>query len=212
MKITGRRTMSQGEPSIPGDGLERRRGVCIWLTGLSGSGKSTTAAELVSLLEEAGRTVTFLDGDAVRKTLSQGLGYKHADRDAHIRRVGYVAAEIVRHGGVVVCAVISPYAATREEVRRMIGPGHFIEVFVDTPLAVCESRDPKGLYAASRRGAIAEFTGIDDVYERPSRADIVLNTVANDPAANARQIKDHLAAAGFLPDRDPARQAPKSTR
>jgi sulfate adenylyltransferase len=199
------RARRPGMPSALGRGVGHGRGVCIWLTGLSGSGKSTTAVELVRLLEDAGRTVTVLDGDAVRRILSPGLGYSRADRESHIRRIGFVAAAIVRHGGVAVCAVISPYADTRDEVRRMIGPGHFVEVFVDTPLEICESRDPKGLYAGSRRGEIADFTGIDDVYERPARPEIVLDTVASDPGANARTILQHLGAAGFLPELHAAR-------
>ena len=208
--------MGPGRGGAPGgagaggrsSGTDDARGVCVWLTGLSGSGKSTTAVELVRLLEAAGRTVTLLDGDEVRRILSPGLGYGHADREAHIRRIGFVAAEVVRHAGIAVCAVISPYAATRDEVRQMIGPHRFVEVFVDTPLETCEIRDPKGLYAGSRRGEVADFTGIDDVYERPTHPDIVLDTVANNPPANARRILKHLAAAGFLPGSHPAHEAP----
>src|SRR5258708_10357656 len=120
---------------------------------------------LVSLLPEHGRHVTLLDGDVVRTHLSKGLGFSKEDRDANILRIGFVAAEIVRHGGAVVCAAVSPYRATRDQVRSMIGGERFIEVFVDTPLDVCESRDTKGMYAQARSGAIRNFTRIDDPYE-----------------------------------------------
>src|SRR6476660_1734733 len=132
----------------------RRTGVCVWFTGLSGAGKSTTADRLTALLHAHGRQVTLLDGDVVRTHLSKGLGFSKEDRDANILRIGFVAAEIVRHGGAVVCAAVSPYRATRDAVREMVGPSNFIEVFVDTPLDVCESRDMKGMYAQARRGVI----------------------------------------------------------
>jgi sulfate adenylyltransferase len=119
-------------------------GACIWFTGLSGAGKSTTAERLTALVREHGRSVTLLDGGVVRTHLSKGLGFSNEDRDTNIRRIGFVASEIVRHGGVVVCAAVSPYRATRNEVRAAIGGGHFVEVFVDTPLEVCEGRDVKG--------------------------------------------------------------------
>src|SRR5207244_5899438 len=139
-----------------------RQGICVWFTGLSGAGKSTTAEVLTTLLLEHGRQVTLLDGDVVRTHLSKGLGFSKEDRDANILRIGFVAAEIVRHGGAVVCAAVSPYRATRDRVREMVGADRFVEVFVDTPLDVCEARDKKGMYAQPRRGAIRTFTGIDD--------------------------------------------------
>jgi sulfate adenylyltransferase len=175
-----------------------RQGVCVWFTGLSGSGKSTTAEVLTSLLLEHGRQVTVLDGDVVRTHLSKGLSFSRDDRDTNIRRIGYVAAEIVRHGGVVVCAAVSPYRATRNDVRSMVGQDHFVEVFVDTPIEVCESRDTKGMYAKARRGEIKGFTGIDDPYEAPERAEITVETVRHDPEANARTIADYLASRGFI--------------
>ena len=144
-----------------------RQGLCIWFTGLSGSGKSTTAAVLSVLLLEAGRQVTELDGDVVRTHLSKGLGFTREDRDTNILRIGFVASEIVRHGGTVMCAAVSPYRETRDAVRAMMDEDQFIEVFVDTPLSVCEQRDVKGMYAKARRGEIKEFTGISDPYESP---------------------------------------------
>ncbi|MFB3903773.1 MAG: bifunctional sulfate adenylyltransferase/adenylylsulfate kinase [Acidobacteriota bacterium] len=175
-----------------------KQGVCIWFTGLSGAGKSTTAEVLVSLLMEYGRQVTVLDGDVVRTHLSKGLGFSREDRDANIRRIGFVASEIVRHGGTVICAAVSPYRATRNDVRTMVGNDRFIEVFVDTPLSVCEERDAKGMYARARRGELTGFTGIDDPYQPPEKPEITLTTTENSPEQNAREIMTYLARRGFL--------------
>jgi sulfate adenylyltransferase len=175
-----------------------RQGVCVWFTGLSGAGKSTTAEILTVLLLERGRQITVLDGDVVRTHLSKGLGFSKEDRDTNIRRIGYVAAEIVRHGGVALCAAVSPYRTTRDEVRHMVGADHFVEVFVDTPLEVCERRDSKGVYAKARRGEITGFTGIDDPYEVPETPEITLDTVVTSPDGNARRVLDHLERQGFV--------------
>jgi sulfate adenylyltransferase len=175
-----------------------RQGVCVWFTGLSGAGKSTTAEVFTGLLLEHGRQATVLDGDVVRTHLSQGLGFSREDRDTNIRRIGFVASEIVRHGGIAVCAAISPYRATRNEVRQMVGSDRFIEVFVDTPLEECERRDAKGMYARARRGEITGWTGIDDPYERPEHAEIVLDTLAASAEDNALRIIDHLVSLGFV--------------
>ena len=175
-----------------------KQGVCIWFTGLSGAGKSTTAEVLTELLLQEGRQVTVLDGDVVRTHLSKGLGFSKEDRDINIRRIGYVASEIVRHGGTVVCAAISPYRATRNDVRAMAGTDHFVEVFVDTPLEVCEERDFKGLYAKARRGELTGFTGIDDPYEEPLNPEITLDTVGQTAEDNARAIIEYLRSRGLL--------------
>jgi sulfate adenylyltransferase len=175
-----------------------RLGVCIWFTGLSGSGKSTTAELLVALLLERGRQSTLLDGDVVRTHLSKGLGFSKEDRDANILRIGYVAAEVVRHGGVAVCAAVSPYRATRDTVRGMVGADRFIEVFVDTSLEVCESRDVKGMYAQARRGLLKGFTGIDDPYEAPLAAEVTLDTTRVTAEENARHISALLRERGYL--------------
>ncbi len=175
-----------------------QQGVCIWFTGLSGAGKSTTAEILTVLLLEHGRQVTVLDGDVVRTHLSKGLGFSKEDRDMNIRRIGFVASEIVRHGGVAICAAVSPYRATRDEVRAMVGSDHFVEVFVDTPLMVCEARDVKGMYAKARRGEITGFTGIDDPYEPPVNPEIRLETVTQTAEENARIILAYLQEAGFV--------------
>ena len=181
-----------------------KQGLCIWLTGLSGSGKSTTAAVLSVLLLEAGRQVTELDGDVVRTHLSKGLGFSREDRDTNILRIGFVASEIVRHGGTVMCAAVSPYRGTREAVRAMMGEDQFIEIYVDTPLSVCEQRDVKGMYAKARRGEIKEFTGISDPYEPPLEAEITLETVSHSPEENARRIMAELARRGFVRWEQPA--------
>jgi len=175
-----------------------QQGVCVWFTGLSAAGKSTTADILTVLLLECGRQVTVLDGDVVRTHLSKGLGFSKEDRDINIRRIGYVASEIVRHGGVVLSAAVSPYRSTRNDIRNMMPRGHFIEVFVNTPLEVCEERDVKGMYAKARCGEIKNFTGIDDPYEPPLNAEITLNTVACTPEENARLIRDYLVRKGFI--------------
>ena len=177
-----------------------KQGLCVWFTGLSGSGKTTTSEIFTVLLMEHGRQVTVLDGDVVRTNLSKGLGFSAEDRDTNIRRIGYVAAEIVRHGGSVICAAVSPYRATRDEVRNMVGVDRFIEVFVDTPLDVCESRDVKGMYAMARRGEIKGFTGIDDPYEASENPEITLDTIANTPEENAHLIMNTLQEDGFIKD------------
>ncbi len=174
-----------------------RRGVCLWLTGLSGSGKSTTAGHIVNLLLEKGRNVTVLDGDVVRTHLSKGLGFSKQDRDTNIRRIGYVAGQIVRHGGMVICAAISPYRATRQDVRNMVGQG-FLEVHMATPLDYVERHDVKGLYAKARRGEITGFTGIDDPYEPPLNPDFTLTAEDTTPEANAQIVVDRLVELGFV--------------
>jgi sulfate adenylyltransferase len=175
-----------------------KQGFCIWFTGLSGSGKSTTAEVLTSLLLEHGRQVTLLDGDVVRTHLSKGLGFSREDRDTNILRIGFVAGEISHHGGTVICAAISPYRAARNECRQMVGNDHFIEVFVDTPIDICEERDVKGLYARARRGQITGFTGVDDPYEAPLDPEITLDTVNFTPEENARAIIALLESRGFI--------------
>jgi sulfate adenylyltransferase len=171
-------------------------GACLWFTGLSGAGKSTTAERVVELLEARGRRVTLLDGDVVRTHLSKGLGFSREDRDENVRRVGFVAAEIVRHGGLAVCALVSPYRGTREEVRAMVeaagGPGTFVEVFVDTPLEVVMERDVKGLYAATERGEVEQMTGVSDPYEPPLRPELRLATVARTVEQNAGAVLEYL--------------------
>ena len=177
-----------------------KSGFCIWFTGFSGAGKSTIADILAVLLMELGRQVTVLDGDVVRTHLSKGLGFSKEDRDTNIRRIGFVASEIVRHQGVVICAAVSPYRSTRNECRVAVGEDRFIEVFVDTPLDVCEGRDVKGMYAKARRGEIKEFTGIDDPYEPPVNPDLRLATTECAPEDNARRVMALLRERGFIAD------------
>lgn len=175
-----------------------KQGCCLWFTGLSGSGKSTTAEIVTSLLLERGRQVTVLDGDVVRTHLSKGLGFSQEDRDTNILRIGFVSSEIARHGGIVISAAISPYRSTRNEVRKMVGDERFIEIYVNTPIDVCEQRDVKGLYARARRGQITGFTGVDDPYEEPVDPEITLTTVKFSPEENARKIIAYLEDYGFL--------------
>jgi len=178
------------------------RGACLWFTGLSGSGKTTTADRVIQLLDERGRVVTVLDGDVVRTHLSRGLGFSREDRDENVRRVGFVAGEVVRHGGLVICALVSPYRETRDEVRATIeaigGPGSFIEVFVDTPLDVVAARDVKGLYAATERGEVQAMTGVSDPYEPPLSPEMRLETVGRTVEDNAGVVVAYLMDRGFL--------------
>lgn len=174
------------------------QGFCIWLTGLSCAGKSTIAEILTTLLLEYGRRVTLLDGDVVRTNLSAGLGFSKQDRDTNIRRIGFVAAEIVHHGGIAICAAVSPYRNTRNEVRTMVGSEQFIEVYVDAPLNICEARDTKGMYEAARRGELKNFTGIDDPYEPPRHPELQVDNESVSAETNARSIRDYLAERGFL--------------
>lgn len=176
----------------------RRQGFCLWFTGLSGAGKSTVANLVAVKLLEKGRRVTLLDGDVVRTQLSQGLGFSKEDRDLNIRRIGFVAAEIVRHDGAVICAAVSPYRHTRNECRSMVGALRFIEIFVDAPLEVCEARDTKGIYRRARAGEIKNLTGIDDPFEPPLSAEIVLDSVTNSAEGNADLILAYLITQGFI--------------
>lgn len=177
---------------------KRRQGFCIWFTGLSGAGKSTIGEVLIELLAQYGRQASVLDGDVVRTHLSKGLGFSKEDRDTNIRRIGFVTSEIVRHHGAVISAAISPYQSTRDEIRNMVGSEKFILVYVNTPLEECERRDTKGLYAKARRNELKGFTGIDDPYEAPTDADLVLETSNCPPEENARRIVDHLIEKGFI--------------
>src|SRR3954469_15873269 len=155
----------------------RRPGVTVFLTGLSGAGKSTIADALIAELEREGRPVTVLDGDVVRTHLSSELSFSKEHRDLNIRRIGFVAGEVVKHGGTVVVAAIAPYEQAREEARTLVEKhGRFLLVHVSTPLEVAEQRDVKGLYAKARAGEIPSFTGVSDPYEPPSRAEVVLDT------------------------------------
>ena len=177
-----------------------KEGFTVFFTGLSGAGKSTIAnVLLVKLLEMGGRPVTLLDGDIVRKNLSSELGFSREHRDLNIRRIGFVASEITKNGGIAICAPIAPYDAVRKQVRAAIQPhGGFILVYLSTPLDVCESRDRKGLYAKARSGLVEHFTGISDPYETPEDADIAADTSTLSPEEAAQQIFLHLQRMGFI--------------
>jgi sulfate adenylyltransferase len=177
-----------------------KQGVTIFFTGLSGSGKSTIANVLLTkFLETGGRPVTLLDGDLVRKNLSSELGFSKEHRDINIRRIGYVASEITKNGGIAICAPIAPYDATRKHVRQLIEPyGGFILVHIATGVDVCEQRDRKGLYAKARAGILKEFTGISDPYEVPADAEVTINTGELSPEEAAQEIILHLEREGFI--------------
>jgi sulfate adenylyltransferase len=177
-----------------------KQGVTIFFTGLSGSGKSTIANILLTkFLETGGRPVTILDGDLVRKHLSSELGFSKEHRDINIRRIGYVASEITKNGGIAICAPIAPYDATRKHVRQLIDPhGGFVLVHVSTPIETCEQRDRKGLYAKARAGIVKEFTGISDPYEAPTDAEVVINTAELSAEEAAQEIILHLERQGFI--------------
>jgi len=176
------------------------RGFVLFLTGLSGSGKSTIARDLRDLLAERGdRRVSLLDGDLVRSLLSAGLTFSRADRDLNIARIGYVAAEVAKHGGIAICAPIAPYAAAREQVRQMVSEvGDFLLIHVATPLEVCEARDRKGLYAKARAGLIGQFTGISDPYEEPTDAVLSIDTSVLDREQATQTIMTMLTSGGWL--------------
>ncbi|WP_137161361.1 adenylyl-sulfate kinase [Blastococcus sp. CCUG 61487] len=172
-----------------------RPGVTVFLTGLSGAGKSTIADALVADLEAEGRPVTVLDGDVVRTHLSSELTFSREHRDLNIRRIGWVAGEVVKHGGTVVVAAIAPYEEAREQARKLVEQhGRFVLVHLSTPLAVCEERDVKGLYAKARAGEIPEFTGVSDPYEPPVAPELVIDTSVTPLAESVARIRAAMAA------------------
>ena len=176
-----------------------KRGFTIFFTGLSGSGKSTLAnCLLVKLLEDGHRPVSLLDGDIVRTHLSSELGFSKEHRSLNVRRIGFVASEITKNGGIAICAPIAPYRLDRQFNRDMIDPlGGYIEIFVNTPLEICEQRDVKGLYAKARKGLLKQFTGIDDPYEKPENAEIVVDSSDEDPEILVDQILDQIHKIGY---------------
>jgi len=178
------------------------RGLTLWFTGLSGSGKSTLANAIAAELTSGGRCVDLLDGDVVRQYLSKGLGFTKDDRDENIRRIGFVAHLITRNGGIAITAAISPYRSVRGEVRDLVGPQNFIEVYCECPVSECERRDVKGLYAKARAkiaaGEKAGFTGIDDPYEEPLEPEIVVNTAASTLSECVAAITLRLKELGLL--------------
>jgi len=186
-----------------------KQGFTVFFTGLSGSGKSTIANVLgVKFLETGGRPVTLLDGDLVRKHLSSELGFSKEHRDINIRRIGYVASEITKNGGIAICAPIAPYDSVRKQVREMIQPhGGFILVHVSTPIETCEQRDRKGLYAKARAGLVQNFTGVSDPYEVPADADVTIDTANLTPEEAAQEIILHLEREGFIGASGEARSA-----
>lgn len=170
-------------------------GLVVWLTGLSGSGKSTIAELVGRELEAAGAAVEYLDGDVVRTHLSKGLGFSKEDRDTNIERIGWVASRLARHGATVLVSAISPYAAAREKARAMVEEfAPFVEVHVATSVEECARRDVKGLYDRAFRGELLEFTGVSDPYEEPVSPEVRVDTEGRSPEASAREVLGYLAA------------------
>lgn len=178
--------------------LKQQQSVCLWFTGLSGSGKSTVANAVESKLLQMGKHSYLLDGDNVRHGLNKDLGFSDADRIENIRRIGEVAKLFVDAGNIVLTAFISPFISDREQVRALMGEGEFLEVFVDTPLEVCEARDPKGLYKKARAGEIKYFTGIDSEYQSPVTPEIHLKTENLSIEACADYVVSELETLGYL--------------
>ncbi len=178
----------------------KQQGFTVFFTGLSGAGKSTIAAALlVKFMETGGRPVTLLDGDLVRKNLSSELNFSKEHRDINIRRIGYVASEITKNGGIAICAPIAPYDSVRKEVRSTIDAGGgFVLVHAATPIEICEQRDRKGLYAKARAGLVKEFTGISDPYEEPADAEVVIDTTVLSPEEAAQEILLYLEREGYV--------------
>jgi sulfate adenylyltransferase len=173
---------------------DTRPGLVLFFTGLPSAGKSTIAELLIARLQEIqDRSITFLDGDVVRQHLSKGLGFSREDRDENVKRLGFVASEIAKHGGITICAQIAPYRDTRQFVRNMVlHHGVFIEIYISTSLEECEKRDPKGLYAKARKGEIKGFTGVDDPYEAPQTPEINIDTSRHTPQEAVEIIIDYL--------------------
>ena len=183
--------------------LNHQRGFTLFFTGLSGAGKSTIAKALIARLHEfcTDRAISLLDGDLVRQLLSSRLGFSKEDRELNIRRIGYVASEITRHHGIAICALIAPYANARQEVRDWVSQyGGFFEIYINTSLAVCQKRDPKGLYQKVKDGEIKNFTGIDAVYEKPEYPDITIDTANIDVVVAVEKIIQKLISSGYLKD------------
>ncbi|MDQ6766905.1 MAG: adenylyl-sulfate kinase [Candidatus Eremiobacteraeota bacterium] len=178
-----------------------REGFVIWFTGLSGSGKTTVSQILKTRLRAAGHNVELLDGDVVRSNLSKGLGFSRDDRDTNIRRIGFVAHLLARNGVAVICAAISPYRSTRDEVRALIGADRFIDVYADCPLDVCATRDGKvEMYERARRGELKEFTGVSDPYEPPLAPKVHLLTAQEGPDESAQRVLAFLIGNGLTDD------------
>ena len=186
--------MEKNKTLFPGN--NKQEGVAVWLTGLSGSGKTTISIPLCEKLESMGYRVQHLDGDVVRQKLTKDLGFSKEDRDQNIERVTFVAERLVKHGVISVCAFISPYKKERQYARDEIG--RFVEVFVKCPLEICEERDVKGLYAKARAGEIKNFTGIDDPYESPQESEMVIDTTSISPEEAVQEVMIYLEKEGLV--------------
>lgn len=179
----------------------KQRGVTLWFTGLSGAGKTTITQAVAKLLTDNGYSIEILDGDIVRENLTKGLGFSKEDRDINIRRIGFVANLLTRHGVIVLVSAISPYREIRQEVKEKIGD--FIEVYVNAPLSVCEDRDVKGLYKRARAGEIKSFTGIDDPYEPPLNPELECRTDLEELSESVTKVFDKLQDLGYISEKIP---------
>ena len=200
-EFTERNNLTRHAGSVGADMRERllgQRGCVVWMTGLSGSGKSTVAHAMEEHLVRSGRLAYVLDGDNVRHGLNADLGFSPEDRAENIRRIGQVAALFAEAGVIAITAFISPYRADRRAARQAVGDERFVEVFLDTPAAECEKRDPKGLYRKARAGEISDFTGVDAPYEKPDSPEIILNTLETNVQACVEIIENYLKAEGLL--------------
>ena len=177
----------------------KQRGVTVWFTGLSGSGKTTISRKVAQILRAQDYPLEILDGDIVRTNLTKGLGFSKEDRDENIRRIGFVSHLLTRNGVIVLVSAISPYRIVREEVRNRVGD--FVEVYVNAPLNVCEERDVKGLYQRARAGEIKGFTGIDDPYEPPSQPEVECRTDLEALSESVAKVLDKLNELGYLPEK-----------
>ncbi len=179
--------------------MKKNKGFVLWFTGLPCSGKSTLAEIIAPELETRGRLVDILDGDVVRTHLTKGLGFSKEDRDENIRRIGYVARLIARHGGIAITAAISPYKAIRDEVRAGVAPlATFVEVYVNTPLEICKQRDVKGMYKKAMAGEMKDFTGVSAPYEAPEKPEVLIETANETAPVSADKILRYLEQAGLV--------------
>ena len=192
--MTHHESPAEHDPASPNS----RLGFCIWLTGLPSAGKTTIAKELLGPLRASGWFTELLDGDEVRKGLSADLGFDRKSRESHAGRVAFVAKVLTRNGAIPIVALISPYRSSRARAREEIG--RFVEVYVSTPIEVCEQRDVKGLYKRARAGEIKDMTGVDDPYEAPEHPDIVVDTLGRGPEESAAFIRQELVRLGWLPN------------
>ncbi|MCI4363344.1 MAG: adenylyl-sulfate kinase [Thermoplasmata archaeon] len=188
---------------MPADSTPASEGFILWLEGLPGSGKTTLSRELGARLRSEGWKVEVLDGDEVRRMFSPDLGFTRKDRELHARRVSYVSRMLARNGVAVIVAMITPYETSRQAARAEVGTTRFTEVWLSCPLAICQQRDPKGIYRQTEQGLVKRMTGVDDPFEEPLNPDLVLDTSSDPATASAQKLYEHLASSGLLTPHPP---------